>query len=84
MSTPQPAKPSRRDILKPVELLVLAAIAGIFTGLIVLMVTRDISFALIGFGIAFIVTLVFIAMFALAVKPDDLEKKDIHDQDSGH
>ena len=84
MSTPQPAKPSRRDILKPVELLVLAAVAGIFTGLIVLMVTRDISFALIGFGIAFIVTLVFIAMFALAVKPDDLEKKDIHDQDSGH
>ena len=84
MSTPQPAKPSRRDILKPVELLVLAAVAGIFTGLIVLMVTRDISFAAIGFGIAFIVTLVFIAMFALAVKPDDLEKKDIHDQDSGH
>lgn len=84
MSTPQPAKPSRRDILKPVELLVLAAVAGLFTGLIVLMVTRDISFALIGFGIAFIVTLVFIAMFALAVKPDDLEKKDIHDQDSGH
>ena len=84
MSAPQPAKPSRRDVLKPVELLIFAAVAGIFTGLVTLMVTRDITFALIGFGIAFIVTLVFIAMFALAVKPDDMEKKDIHDQDSGH
>ncbi|MCP2031266.1 heme A synthase [Okibacterium sp. HSC-33S16] len=84
MSAPQPAKPSRRDILKPVELLIFAAVAGIFTGLVTLMVTRDISFALIAFGIAFIVTLVFIAMFALTVKPDDLEKRDIHDQDTGH
>ncbi|AWB87539.1 hypothetical protein [Mycetocola zhujimingii] len=82
MSAPQP--PSRREILKPVELLVFAAVAGIFTGLVTLMVTRDMTFALIGFGIAFIVTLVFIAMFALTVKPDDMEKKDIHDQDTGH
>jgi hypothetical protein len=81
MSQPQP---SRREILKPIELLVFAAVAGIFAGLIVLMSTRDITLALIFFGVAFIVTLVGIAMFALAVKPDDLEKKDIHDQDSGH
>jgi hypothetical protein len=81
MSQPQP---SRREILKPIELLVFAAVAGIFAGLIVLMSTRDITLALIFFGVAFIVTLVGIAMFALAVKPDDLEKKDIHEQDSGH
>jgi hypothetical protein len=81
MSQPQP---SRREILKPIELLVFAAVAGIFAGLIVLMSTRDITLALIFFGVAFIVTLVGIAMFALAVKPDDLEKRDIHEQDSGH
>jgi membrane protein implicated in regulation of membrane protease activity len=81
MTQPQP---SRREILKPIELLVFAAVAGIFAGLIVLMSTRDMTLALIFFGIAFIVTLVGIAMFALSVKPSDLEKKDIHEQDSGH
>jgi hypothetical protein len=84
MSSPRPGQPSRRDILKPVELLAFAAVAGIFTGLIVLMSTRDIAFALIGLGVAFIVTLVGIAMFALSVKPGDLEKKDIDEQNSGH
>ncbi|MBG6238588.1 hypothetical protein IWX78_001560 [Mycetocola sp. CAN_C7] len=84
MSNPTPSQPSRREILKPVELLAFAAVAGIFTGLIVLMSTRDVVFALIGFGVAFIVTLVGIAMFALTVKPGDLEKKDIDEQNSGH
>lgn len=77
-------KPSRRDILKPVELLVFAVIAAVFTGGIAYMSTRDIVIAAIGFGVAFIVTLVGIAMFALAVKPDDLEKRDIDEQDHGH
>jgi len=84
MSSPRPGQPSRRDILKPIELLLFAAGAGIFTGLIVLMSTRDMAFALIGFGVAFIVTLVGIAMFALSVAPGDLEKKDIDEQNSGH
>ena len=84
MSQSKPGQPSRREILKPVELLLFAAVAGIFTGLIVLMSTRDIAFALIGFGVAFIVTLVGIAMFTLSVKPGDLEKKDIDEQNSGH
>lgn len=81
MSQPQP---SRREILKPIELLVFAAVAGIFAGVIVLMSTRDMTLSLIFFGVAFIVTLVGIAMFALSVKPGDLEKRDIHEQDSGH
>ncbi|GHD44183.1 hypothetical protein D9V29_03495 [Mycetocola manganoxydans] len=76
--------PSRRDIMKPIELLVFAVVAGTFTGLIVLMSTRDIVLAAIFFGIAFIVTLVGIAMFALSVKPGDLEKKDLDEQDHGH
>lgn len=84
MSQPRPHQPSRREILKPVELLLFAAVAGIFMGLIVLMSTRDIAFALIGLGVAFIVTLVGIAMFSLSVKPGDLERKDIDEQNSGH
>jgi hypothetical protein len=84
MSQPRPGQPSRREILKPVELLLFAAVAGIFMGLIVLMSTRDIAFALIGLGVAFIVTLVGIAMFSLSVKPGDLERKDIDEQNSGH
>ncbi|MGO2660449.1 ABC transporter ATP-binding protein [Mycetocola reblochoni] len=80
MST-EPRKPSRREILKPVELIVISAILGVFTGLITLMSTRDVIFALIAFGIAFIVSLVGIAMFALSVKPDDLERNDIRLQD---
>ena len=78
------SQPSRRDVMKPVELLVFAAVAGTFTGLIVLMSTRDIILAAIFFGVAFIVTLVGIAMFALSVKPGDLEKKDLDEQDNGH
>ncbi len=84
MSQYRPEQPSRRDILKPLELLLFAAVAGVFTGLIVLMSTRDMVLALISFGVAFIVTLVGIAMFALSVKPGDLEKKDIDEQNSGH
>lgn len=84
MTQQRPDQPSRREILKPIELLLFAAVAGIFMGLIVLMSTRDIAFAFIGLGVAFIVTLVGIAMFSLSVKPGDLEKKDIDEQNSGH
>ena len=33
------------------------------------------------FGIAFIVTLVTLALLALSMKPDEAEKLDLHDQD---
>jgi heme A synthase len=70
-----------RDVLKPLELLALAAGMGLFTGIIALMSTRDIVIALIGFGIAFIVALVLLAMFALSIAPTDEEKRDIAEQD---
>ncbi|GMA28995.1 hypothetical protein [Arenivirga flava] len=62
-------QPSRSDRLRPVELIVLAAVMAVFAGLVVLMTTRDIAFAGISFGIAFIAVLVVLAMLALAVRP---------------
>lgn len=74
-------RPSMRDVLKPVELLALAAAMGLFTGLIAFMSTRDVVIGLIGFGVAFIVGLVLLAMFALSIAPTEDEKRDIAEQD---
>lgn len=79
MSTP--IKPSRRDRLRPLEFLIIALVVSVFIGLVVLGSTRQWLLALIFFGVAFVVTLVVIAMLSLAVKPDDAEKLDLHQQD---
>ncbi|GEM_PF-571287 len=63
--------PSRRDLLRPVELVGGSALAAIFVGVIVLMTTRDLQFAGISAGIVFIVVLVVLAMFALTFTDDD-------------
>lgn len=73
--------PSRKDRSRPVELLVFSAILGVFAGLVVLMSTRDITLALIFLGIAFIVSLVVLAMLSLAVQPSNDEKIDLAEQD---
>jgi hypothetical protein len=73
--------PSFRDRIRPVELLGLSAGLGVFAGLVVLMSTRDFVLALIFLGIAFIVTVVVLAMLALAVTPTGDERLDIEDQD---
>ncbi len=75
------AGPSFRERTKPVELLVISGVLGIFAGLVVLMSTREIVLALIFLGIAFIVSLVVLAMLALAVAPTGDEKLDILEQD---
>lgn len=66
----------------------MAALVAIFIGLVVLLSTREPVLAIVFFGIAFIVSLVVIAMLALAVKPDDAEQVDLGIQstesDSGH
>jgi hypothetical protein len=59
----------------------LSAIIAVFIGLVVLMSTRQLMLALIFFGIAFIVSLVGIAMFSLTIKPGDAEKTDLDEQD---
>ena len=77
------AGPSRRDRTRPVELLGLSAIFAVFVGLVVLMSTREVVLALIFAGIAFIVSLVGLAMLSLAVRPDKDEQLDLDEQDRG-
>jgi hypothetical protein len=69
--------------MRPLELLGLSAVFGVFAGLVVLMSTRDIVVALVFLGIAFIVSLVILAMLALAVTPSGEEKIDLDEQDRG-
>ena len=76
------SSPTRRDRLRPVELVGISLVIGAFTGLIVLMSTRDAGEALIWAGVAFIVSLVGIAMFVLALKPRGEELADIEELDS--
>ena len=60
---------ARSDKTRPAELVGLAALAGLFLGGIVLMVTRDIAFAAIAGGGGFVVTIVTLAMMVLAMSP---------------
>ena len=68
-------------IWHPVELLVLSGILGVFAGLVVFMSTREIILAVVFLGIAFIVSLVVLAMLSLAVQPTVDEKIDLAEQD---
>ncbi len=74
-------KPTRRERLRPLELLGIAGVLALFTGLVVLMATREPVLALVFLGIAFIVALVVLAMLALAVTPSDAEQADLDEQD---
>ncbi|MDF9809302.1 MAG: hypothetical protein RR853_05760 [Aurantimicrobium sp.] len=73
--------PTLRDRLKPVELLIVSALLGLFTGLVVLMSSRDLILSSISFGAVFIICLVAMAMFVLAIKPNKQELLDIEEQD---
>jgi hypothetical protein len=75
--------PSRQDRLRPTELLVISGILALFTGLVVLVSTRELILAAVSLGIAFIVALVGLAMFSLTFKPNASELSDIEEQDRG-
>jgi len=62
--------PTRKDQTRPVELIGLSAIFGVFTGLIVGLATRQWILAAIFFGVVFIVSLVALAMIMLGHTPD--------------
>lgn len=72
--------PSRRDRMRPVELLGISAIIAVFTGLVVLLSTREVMLALIFLGVAFIVVVVVLAMLQLAATSD----QDDNDMLGGH
>lgn len=84
MSQSSPHQPSRREVLKPVELLVGAAILAFFVALIVLMVVREFWLSGIVFGIVFIVTLVGLALFVQSMKPDAAEQAELSERDAAH
>ena len=56
---------TRRDRQRPVELIVMAFAVAIFVGLIVLLGSRSPTVSVIFAGIAFIVTLLLLAMLTL-------------------
>jgi hypothetical protein len=78
---PASPKPPLRERLRPLELLGISAVLGVFAGLVVLMATREIVLAAVFFGVAFIVSLVVLAMLALAVAPTGDERRDLAEQD---
>lgn len=60
---------TRNDKTRPLQLVGLALLAGVFLGGVVLVVTRDIGLAAIAGGSAFVVTILVLAMIVLAMSP---------------
>lgn len=82
--SPRTFQPSRKDRLRPLELIGFSAVMAGFVGLVVLLSTREFVVGVISFGVAFIVVLVAIAMFSLTFKPDAAEIADLDEQDRRH
>jgi len=81
----QSDRPSRRDRLRPLELLGLAGAIGVFAGLVVGLATREWILAAIFFGAIFIVSLVVLAMLSLAASSPDEKLPGLDDDaPSGH
>ncbi|MBL3699444.1 ABC transporter ATP-binding protein [Leucobacter luti] len=86
---PEPAThdsvtPSRRDRLRPLELVGFAAVLGVFAGLVVLLTTRDLLLGVIFLGVGFVVSAVMVALVGLGGKPsaeDLVARKDLHRPD---
>jgi len=75
-------EPTRRQRLRPFELVGLSFLIAVFGALVVLVTSREIIFTLIVFGASFIVSLVVIAMVVLAIKPNKAELADIEELDA--
>lgn len=79
-------KPTRRDLMKPVQLLSLAFGAALFTGVVTLIsmgffqqkpgdeVQRALVVAAIAAGVAFIAVLLIVSLLLLAVDPAQMQK----------
>jgi hypothetical protein len=63
--------PTRRDRMRPLELVGLAGAIGVFVGLVVGLATREWVLAAVFFGAIFIVSLVVLAMLSLAASSPD-------------
>ena len=81
-----PVTPSRRDRMRPLELVGFSAVLGIFAGLVVLGATRSILLALVFLGVGFIVSVMTVALIGLGGKPseEDIEaRKDLQTPEDG-
>ena len=67
--------PTRRERLRPLELLIFSAVLAIFAGLIVLLTTRSLLLAVIFFGVAFIASVLVVALLGLGGEPSDEDKE---------
>ena len=75
--------PTRREKLKPLELLVMAGVFGLFVGAFVFMGSRLWDLSLIMAAVAFIASLVILATLLIAVGPKiDDERVDPVDPDA--
>jgi hypothetical protein len=90
-SNQQPVTPTRRDKLRPLELVGFAGVLAVFAGLVVLLVLRTpdgvVDFVRAGIvtGVVFIVSLMVLALLGLGGKPsaEDVEaRKDLHQPDN--
>lgn len=63
-------RPSRRDVLRPAEYVGGAAIAAVFTAIIVFFGTRDWNLTLISAGGVFIIVLMALALLTMAARPN--------------
>jgi hypothetical protein len=73
--------PTRKERLRPLELLVMAAVVAVFIGLVVWGSTRELGLGAVFCGVAFIVSVLTLAMLALSAKPDDPTLNDLGDKD---
>lgn len=76
-------EPSRKDRLRPAELLGFSGALAVFVGLVVILTTRQPLLAAICLVLAFIGALVVLAMLSLSFKPNDEEVADLNEQNHG-
>lgn len=56
--------------MAPMEYVAISGVLALFAGLIVMMVTRDFITAVIAAGLAFVISIIAIAMLLLAMTPN--------------
>ncbi|HEU0256250.1 MAG TPA: hypothetical protein VFQ96_00255 [Microbacteriaceae bacterium] len=80
-------EPTRRDRLRPVELVGFSAILAVFTAIIVLAATREWWLTGISLAVSFIIVLVIVALLSMSFQPkaDEVEELEEQDrEDKGH
>ena len=70
--------------MAPMEFVAISGVLALFAGLIVLMVTRDLISAVIAAGLAFVLSIIAIAMLLLAMTPNATPEGQRDKPDSGN